>query len=189
MHASAPPITALLLDWRGGDLAAFDRLFELVYQELRHIAQRCLYGERRGHTLNTTALVHEAYLKLVDINEVQWQDRAHFLAVAARAMRRILVSYARRHNAQKRGGRHANVPLSVVSTLADERAEDVLALNDALDRLGALNERLARTVELRFFGGLTINEAAEVLDVSRNTVKRDWAKAKAWLYHELHDAA
>jgi RNA polymerase sigma factor (TIGR02999 family) len=189
MHTPAPPITALLLDWRGGDLAAFDRLFGLVYQELRHIAHRCLYGERRGHTLNTTALVHEAYLKLVDINEVQWQDRAHFLAVAARAMRRILVSYARKHTAQKRGGRHANVPLSVVSDLADERAEDVLALDDALDRLGALNERLARTVELRFFGGLTIDEAAEVLGVSRNTVKRDWAKAKAWLYHELRDAS
>ena len=189
MLTSAPPITALLLDWRGGNLAAFDRLFSLVYQELKQIAHRCLHGERRGHTLNTTALVHEAYLKLVDIDQVQWQDRAHFLAVAARAMRRILVSYARKHTAQKRGGRHAHVPLSVVSDLADRRAEDVLALDDALDRLGALNDRLARTVELRFFGGLTIDETAEVLGVSRNTVKRDWAKARAWLYHELHGTA
>lgn len=180
-------ITVLLLDWRNGNAEAFDQLFALVYEELRRMAQRYLRQERSGHTLNTTALVHEAYLKLVDVNQVQWEDKAHFMAVAAQAMRRILVSYARRHKAQKRGGGQVYVTLNTAPDLAHQRADEVLALDEALTRLAGLNERLSRTVELRFFGGLTIEETAAVLGTSRNTVKRDWDKAKAWLYHALRE--
>lgn len=178
-------ITRLLLDWRSGNQQALDELFPHVYDELKQIAHLHLRKERDDHTLNTTGLVHEAYLKLVDIQQVQWQDRSHFFAVAARAMRRILVSYARQHNAQKRGGRERPMSLDENLVLTSDRAKELLDLDDALRRLAVLNERLAQVVELRFFGGLSIEETATALDVSVNTVKRDWQKAKAWLHREL----
>lgn len=184
---SSDAITALLIDWRGGNAAAFDELFGHVYETLQEMAHRYLRHERSNHTLNTTALVHEAYLKLVDINQVQWQDRAHFMAMAARAMRRILVSHARKHQAEKRGGGQRPVTLETAPDLSAQRAGEMLALDAALTQLATLNERLSQTVELRFFGGLTIDETAEAMGTSRNTVKRDWAKAKAWLYQALQE--
>jgi RNA polymerase sigma factor (TIGR02999 family) len=182
---STQAITALLIDWRGGNDAAFDELFGHVYAALQDMAHRYLRQERSNHTLNTTALVHEVYLKLVDINQVEWQDRAHFMAMAARAMRRVLVSYARKHRAEKRGGGQRPVTLETAPDLSAQRAGEMLELDAALERLALLNERLSQTVELRFFGGLTIDETAEALGTSRNTVKRDWMKAKAWLYQAL----
>ena len=179
-------ITTLLIEWRGGNQKALDGLFPLVREELRRRAHRYLQQERSGHTLSTTALVHEAYLRLVDIEQVQWQDRAHFLAVAAQAMRRILVDYARKHKAGKRGGDHrVRLALDEAPPLSHERSEEMLALDLALETLATLNPRLSRTVELRFFGGLTIHETAEVLGVAPSTVKLDWQKAKAWLHREL----
>jgi RNA polymerase sigma factor (TIGR02999 family) len=181
-----PDVTTLLVDWRRGDRAAYDALFPLVYEELRLRARRALRGEFSDHDLATTALVHEAYLKLVDVERVDWQDRAHFLAVAATAMRRILVSQARRHKALKRGGR-APIRLSLdeAPPVSVERSEWMLALDLALEKLAKTSERLARLVELRFFGGLTIEETAEVLGQAPSTVQLDWQKAKAWLYREL----
>lgn len=161
----------------------------LVYDELRALATRSLCHERSGHTLQGTALVHEAYLKLVDQRQVRWQDRAHFFAVAAQLMRRILVDHARRHRAAKRGSGEPRLPLVEADVqAAPAPLGDWLALDRALDRLGALDERQARTVELRFFGGLTIEETAEVLQVSPATVKNDWSVARAWLYRELEGA-
>ena len=158
----------------------------LVYDELRVLADRSLHHERSGHTLQATALVHEAYLKLVDQRHVRWQDRAHFFAVAAQLMRRILVDYARRHAAAKRGSGQPSRPLDeAAAPAAWPPPVDFLALDRALDQLAALDERLARTVELRFFGGLTIEEAAEVLQVSPATVKNDWSVARGWLFREL----
>ena len=185
-------ITGLLMAWRSGDEKALDQLFPRVYDELRHIAHRHLGRERGGHTLGTTALVNEAYLKLVDQTRAQWSDRAHFFAVAARVMRRILVDYARRHQAQKRGG--AAQPVSLgdeaignASRVADERADMLLALDEALTRLAELDERLSRVVECRFFGGLTEEETAEALSVTARTVRRDWVKAKVWLHQALRE--
>jgi RNA polymerase sigma factor (TIGR02999 family) len=185
-------ITALLIAWRGGDEDALGLLFPRVYDELRHIAHRHLRREREGHTLGTTALVNEAYLKLVDQTRAQWTDRAHFFAVAARVMRRILVDYARRHRAQKRGG--AAQPVSLgdeavgnASLVADERADMLLALDEALTQLAELDERLSRVVECRFFGGLTEEETAEALSVTARTVRRDWVKAKGWLHQALRE--
>lgn len=176
-------ITGLLLALRGGDRTAFDRLFPAVYDELRGIAHRQLGRERTDHTLGTTGLVHEAYLKLVDQTRAQWEDRAHFYAVAASAMRRILVGYARRHRAVKRRG--TRVTLEDATVVADERAEVLLALDEALERLADVDARLGRVVECRFFGGLTEDETAEALGVTARTVRRDWVKAKAWLSHAL----
>lgn len=178
-------ITGLLLAWRAGDRSALDRLFPLVYDELRRIAHRQLGRERSDHTLGTTALVHEGYLRLVDQTRARWEDRAHFFAVAARAMRRILVDYARRHRAAKRGG--ARVSLDDATLLADERADTLVALDEALTRLTDVDERLGRVVECRFFGGLTEEETAEALGVTARTVRRDWVKAKGWLYHALRE--
>lgn len=177
--------TLLLVQSRRGDRAALDALFPLVYEDLRYRAHVALRGQPEGHTLSTTALVHESYLKLIQGDKVRWNDRAHFLALAARAMRFVLVSHARSHSAKKRGG--GNVPLDLDEELAlsDDRAEEMLALNEALDRLAALDERLGRTVELRYFGGMTIEEIAEALGVAPSTVKLDWQKARAWLYREL----
>ena len=162
-----------------------DELFPLVYDDLRRRAHRCLRREAAGHTLTTTALVHEAYLKLIDGDRVQWEDRAHFLALAARAMRQVLVSYARRFKADKRGG--GVIPINIEDELmvSETRADQMLALDRALERLTRLNDRLSRTVELRFFGGMTVEEIAAALDVAPSTVKLDWQKAKAWLYREL----
>lgn len=159
-----------------------------MYAELRQIAHRLLQREDAGHTLTTTALVHESYLRLVDQRRVAWGDRAHFFAVAAMAMRRILVDYARKQRASKRGSGDLPLSLDDAAALADERAEEMLVLNEALTRLATLNERLARVVECRFFGGLTAEETALALEVTPRTVERDWAKAKSWLYQELRDA-
>ena len=183
---SPTDLTRLLLDWSRGDKTALDRLMPLVYDELRALAERSLRHERSGHTLQGTALVHEAYLKLVDHRQVRWQDRAHFFAVAAQLMRRILVDHARRHGAAKRGSGEPRLPLDEADApAAPAPLGDWLALDRALERLGALHERQARTVELRFFGGLTIEETAEVLQVSPATVKNDWSLARGWLYREL----
>lgn len=184
-----PDVTRLLLDWSRGDPTALDRLMPLVYDELRTLARRSLRAERGGHTLQATALVHEAYLKLVDQRQVRWQDRAHFLAVTAQIMRRVLVDYARRHTSAKRGSGRPARPLDEAERLAAPAPlEDWLALDSALDRLAALDDRQARVVELRFFGGLTIEETAEVLQISPATVKDDWSLARGWLYRELRGA-
>jgi RNA polymerase sigma factor (TIGR02999 family) len=185
-------ITGLLLAWRAGDQDALDQLFPRVYDELRHIAHRRLARERGDHTLGTTALVNEAYLKLIDQTRAQWSDRAHFFAVAARVMRRILVDYARQHLAQKRGGAATPVTLDDeavgnATVAADERADMLLALDEALTRLAELDERLSRVVECRFFGGLTEEETANALSVTARTVRRDWVKAKGWLHQALRE--
>ena len=185
--ASDQDITGLLIAWRAGDRGAVDGLFPLVYDELRRIAHRQLGRERPDHTLGTTALVHEAYLKLVDQTRAQLTDRAHFFAVAARAMRRILVDYARRHGALKRGGGTGRVSLSDAALIAEERADTLVALDEALTRLAEVDERLGQVVECRFFGGLTEDETAEALAVTSRTVRRDWVKAKGWLNQALRE--
>jgi RNA polymerase sigma factor (TIGR02999 family) len=179
------PITDLLLQASSGDGAAMERLFPLVYEELRRVAHRALRRENPGHTLGTTGLVHEAYLRLVDQTRVEWRNRSHFYAIAAQAMRRILVDYARRHRRAKRGGEQRRVTLDEGTVSLDERSENLIALDEALDRLAALNPRLSRVVECRFFAGLTAEEIAEATGVTVRTVKRDWAKARGWLYEEL----
>jgi RNA polymerase sigma factor (TIGR02999 family) len=182
-------VTRLLLEAQSGDRAALNRLLPLVYEELRRVAQRQMRRERPGHTLLTTGLVHEAYLKLVDEAQVEWQSRAHFFGIAARAMRQILVDHARRRGAEKRGGEWRR------TTLADKRLglgvpmEELLALDVALDRLDALDSRLREVVEYRFFAGMSEEEIGEVLGVSTRTVRRDWVKARAWLYKELYPEA
>lgn len=181
-------ITQLLLAASGGHSGAFDELMPLVYDEMRRIAHQRLLGYRPGDTLNTTALVHEVYLKLVNQKEASWQDRAHFFALASRAMRFILVDYARTRTAEKRGGRQADVPLDAVQIATEERTADLLALNEALERLAASSERLALLVEYRFFGGLTYEEIAEVTGWSLRTVRRDWRRARAWLYNEMEES-
>ena len=180
-------ITGRLAAWRAGDLAAFDQMFPLVYDELRRIAHRQLGRERADQTIGTTALVHEAYLRLVDQTRAQLTDRAHFFAVAARAMRRILVDYARRHRAAKRGGAQAPVSLEDATLVADQRADSLVALDEALTRLAEVEDRLSRVVECRFFGGLTEEETAVALGVTARTVRRDWVKAKGWLSQELRE--
>lgn len=182
---SPSDVTQLLLDWSRGDRTALDRLMPLVYAELRALADRSLRHERSGHTLQGTALVHEAYLKLVNQRQVRWQDRAHFFAVAAQLMRRILVDDARRHGAAKRGAGMPALALEEAHTPAPPAPVDWLALDRALDRLATIDARQARIVELRFFGGLTIEETAEVLQISPATVKNDWTLARSWLYREL----
>lgn len=183
-------VTELLARAGAGDRDALDRALPLVYAELRRLATRQLRREAVGHTLSTTALVHEAWLRLADQSRCAWRDRAHFLAVAATAMRRILVDHARRHHAAKRGAGTPRVPLEHVDAVpAAERAALLVALDEALARLAALDARQARVVECRFFGGLTEEETAEALGVGLRTVKRDWAKARSWLYQELHPDA
>ncbi len=178
-------VTALLQAWGNGDQDALQALVPLVEQELRRLARHYMRGERPGHTLQPTALVNEAYLRLVDIAHVRWQNRAHFLAVAARTMRRVLVDMARAKGYQKRGGRAPLVPLDDVDVAAPAPATDVVALHDALDALGALDARKAQVVELRYFGGLTVDETAAVIGVSPETVMRDWKFAKAWLLRAM----
>jgi len=180
--------TYLLAACQNGDRAAFDALFSLVYAELRSKAHRLLESQPRGHTLSTTALVHESYLKLIRTERLTLQDRAHFLAIAARAMRMVLVSYARSHDAEKRGSGSTPVNLDDALTLSNDRAEQMIALDEALERLSQLNDRLSQTVELRFFGGMTLEETAEALGVAQSTVKLDWKKARAWLHRELTNA-
>jgi RNA polymerase sigma factor (TIGR02999 family) len=181
------PAIDLLLRASAGRPDAVDGMFPVVYDELRRLAHRHLSGEPGARTLGTTELVHEAYLRLIDQTRVQWNDRAHFLAVAAMAMRRILVDRARSRKTLKRGGARVSVPLESVDLSADDRAELLVALDEALDRLRALDERQARVVECRFFGGMTEEETAEALGIGLRTAKRDWAKARSWLYTELYD--
>lgn len=178
----------LLTACRNGNRDAFDRLFAMVYAELRAKAHRLLQSQPPGHTLSTTALVHESYLKLLKTDRLSLQDRAHFLALAARAMRMVLVSYARTHTAEKRGGGAPSLDLNEELILSNERAGQMIALDEALERLSLLNDRLSQTVELRFFGGLTVEETAQALGVAQSTVKLDWQKARAWLHRELTDA-
>lgn len=178
-------ITQLLLNWNAGDSAAAEELMPLVYGELRRLAKSYLRRERPDHTLQSTALVHEAYLRLIDQHSVSWQNRAHFFGVAAQMMRRILVKYAEKHNAEKRGGGWQKLSLDEMVSFAEQRDLDLLALNDALNRLEEFDPQKSRTIELRFFGGLTIEETAEVLDLSHATVERHWRTAKAWLRREL----
>ncbi len=188
-QAQSMQITQLLSRWGEGDRSALDELTPLVYDELRRLAHRHMSGERPDHTLQTTALVNEAYLKLADQAHAGWSNRAHFFAVAAREMRRILVNYALSYKAQKRGGGAAKVELDQVALVAATQSNEVIELNEALDRLNELEPRKAQIVELKYFGGLTQDEIAEVLKISAVTVRREWRFAKAWLYHELRSAA
>jgi len=178
-------VTQILRDWNEGDADAPARLMPLVYEELRRRAADCLRRERRDHTLQPTALVHEAYVKLVEQNRAQWKDRTHFCSVAAQLMRRILVKYAEAHNADKRGGQLRKIYLDETRELAQERAPDLLALDDALKSLAVSHPRESEIVELKFFGGLNAKEIAEILNVSTKTVLRDWQFAKAWLSRQL----
>lgn len=178
-------VTDLLLQMRGGDTQAMDRLFAAVYEELRYMAHAQLRREHPGHTLGTTGLVHETYLRVVEQTRVEWRDRGHFFMAAAWAMRRILVDYARRNLAARRGGGSVRVTLDDDAPAA-ARGELLVALDEALDRLGSLDRRLSQVVECRYFGGLTEQETAEAMGVTRRTVQRDWVKARGWLYLELN---
>ena len=181
----ASNVTALLLAWGDGDEDALNRLVPLVHRELRRLAQRAMSRERPDQTLQPTALVNEVYLRLVDMKNVRWTDRAHFFALSARLMRRILVDIARSRRYQKRGGGAPTVCFDEAGTAAPERGEDLVALDEALERLSEFDPRRSQVVELRFFGGLGVEEVAQVLKVSRNTVIRDWTLARTWLFREL----
>ena len=180
-----PDVTQALLALSGGNRAALDGLLPAIYDHLRAQAQRALRAERPDHTLSPTALVHEAYLKLVRLERVEWRDRAHFFGACANEMRRILVSYARQRKAGKRGSGVHHVPLENAAIAAQDRPEELVALDEALDRLRALDERQVRIVECRFFAGMSVEETAEALSISPATVKRDWTAARAWLNREL----
>jgi RNA polymerase sigma-70 factor (ECF subfamily) len=179
-------VTQLLQQRSQGDDAALAELTPLVYEELRRLAHHYMEGQRRDHTLQTTALVNEAYLRLADQTNPNWQSRAHFLGVAALAMRQILVSYARSNRAQKRGGGAARIELDEAAILSPEQSKEIVDLHEALERLATLDSRKARVVELKFLGGLNYNEIAEVLKIARRTARRDWEFARIWLYRELH---
>ena len=183
---SPKEVSLLLTAWSDGDQAALDKLVPLVYEELHRLAHRYISREGPGNTLQTTALAHEAYLRLVDVKNVRWQDRAHFFAVAARMMRRILVDLARARHNLKRGGGAQQVSLDNLLVASPERDEDMLALDEALERLAALNPRQSQVVELRYFGGLTEEQVGQVVKVSPRTVRSDWRLAKIWLYRELN---
>ena len=182
-------VTELLAQWSHGDNAALAELSPLVYEELRRLAHRHMGGQRSGHTLQTTALVNEAYLRLADQTNPRWQNRAHFFAVAARAMRQILVSYARSQRAQKRGGGAIKIELDEAALVSPEESREIVELHEALEQLSTLDSRKAQVVELKYFGGLNYDEIAEVLKISRNTARRDWEFAKVWLYTELRETA
>src|SRR4249920_4099964 len=182
-------VTELLTRWSDGDHAALAELTPLVYEELRRLAHRQMGAERSDHTLQTTALVSEAYLRLADQTNPRWQNRAHFFAIAARAMRQILVSYARSQRAEKRGGGALKIELDEAALVSPEESKQIVDLHEALETLATLDSRKAQVVELKYFGGLNYDEMAEVLKISRITVRRDWEFAKIWLYTELHDAS
>jgi RNA polymerase sigma factor (TIGR02999 family) len=184
---AAGEVSGLLRAWSAGDQTALERLTPIVFDHLHRLAGHYMKHERPGHSLQTTALVNEAYMRLVDYKRMQWQDRAHFFAVSAQLMRRILVEHARRHNL-KRGGGIAHVALDEGAVVGGERASDLVALDDAMNALSRFDPRKVRVVELRFFGGLSVAETAEVLKISEITVMRDWSTAKAWLYRELTGA-
>jgi RNA polymerase sigma-70 factor (ECF subfamily) len=181
-------VTELLVQWSQGDDAALAQLTPLVYDELRRVAHHHLSRQRPGHTLQTTALVNEAYLRLADQTNPRWENRAHFFAVAARAMRQILVSYARSNRSQKRGGGAFKVDLDEVALVSPAESKEIVDLHEALEQLSELDSRKAQVVELKYFGGLNYDEIAEVLKISRITARRDWEFAKLWLYTELHSA-
>ena len=183
-EADKGDVSRLLRAWSDGDQAALERLTPIVYDELRRLARRYMRGERPGHSLQATALVNEAYTRLVDYKRMQWQNRAHFFAVSAQLMRRILVEHARRHNL-KRGGGLQHVSLDDSAVVGGGEDADLVALDDAMNSLARIDPRKVQVVEMRFFGGLSVEETAEVLKVSTVTVKRDWRAARAWLYHEL----
>ncbi|MGH7539746.1 MAG: sigma-70 family RNA polymerase sigma factor [Gemmatimonadota bacterium] len=178
-------VTRLLDAWTKGDADAKERVFPILYEELKRLARAQLWGERADHTLDTTAVVHEAYLRLARLEEIEWRDRSHFFAAAAGAMRRVLIDYATMRNAAKRGGGRQPIPLDHAPPIGVEQARELLALDEALERLERLDARKARVVECRFFAGLTVEETAEALDVSPVTVRRDWTTARAWLNREL----
>lgn len=186
---SPPEVTQLLINWSNGDQKALEKLMPLVYAELRRLARRYMRREHAGHTLQTTALVNEAYLRLIEQQSVRWQNRAHFFGIAAQLMRRILVDHARRYHCAKRGGGALQVSLDEAAVVSDERGAELLALDDALKSLEAIDARKGRVVELRFFGGLSIEETAGVLGVTPMTVVRDWKMAKAWLRREISNEA
>src|SRR5207244_6673911 len=191
MDASAvsqQEVTGLLTRWSQGDDAALAELTPLVYEELRRLAHHQMSGQRPNHTLQTTGLVNEAYLRLADQTNPSWQNRAHFFAVAARAMRQILVNYAESHRSQKRGGGALKVELDDVALVSPEESKEIVNLHEEMERMATLNYRQAQVVELKYFGGLNYDEMAEVLKISRVTARRDWEFAKAWLYAELHYA-
>jgi RNA polymerase sigma-70 factor (ECF subfamily) len=179
---SQDDVTGLLLEWRQGDADALERLTPLVYGELRRMAHRYMQQERAGHTLQTTALVNEAYVRLVGQQRIDWQNRAHFFAVMAQVMRRVLIDHARRRSYAKREGVAHQVPLEEGAAMTDKRASELIALDEALDQLEKLDPRKSRVVQLRYFGGLSLEETADVLEISVMTVRRDWRVAKAWLY-------
>ena len=181
---SVGEVSRLLRAWSEGDQGALERLMPIVYDELRRLARHYMQGERPGHSLQATALVNEAYTRLVDYKRMQWQNRAHFYAVSAQLMRRILVEHARRHNL-KRGGGLRHVSLEETAVVREDQGADLVALDDAMNALSQLDPRKVQIVEMRFFGGLSVEETAEVLKISPITVKRDWRAAKAWLYREL----
>ena len=185
----APTVTQLLRASRGGNREALDRLFSLLYAELRRVAHRQLLSQQRDATLNTTALIHEAYLRMVDQNQVDWEDRAHFFGYAARTMRAIIVDYARRRGARKRGGGLTRLSFDDSDLPVEAQAEMILAVDEALTQLAEMNQRLSRIVECRFFGGMSIEETATALSIADRTVRRDWIKAKAWLYEALSGQA
>jgi len=185
--SSTHEVTGLLRAWSGGDQEALQKLTPLVYQQLHRIAQRYMAAERSDHTLQATALIHEAYLRLVDVGEINWQDRAHFFAMCAQLMRHILTDFARSRRFQKRGGDAVHVPLDEGLVVSREPDRDLVAVDDALSALAAVDERKSRVVELRFFGGLSVDETAEVLKVSPDTVMRDWKLAKVWLLGQLNE--
>ncbi|HSO75207.1 MAG TPA: sigma-70 family RNA polymerase sigma factor [Blastocatellia bacterium] len=187
MTSSPSDVTQLLLDWSNGDKAALDKLVPVVYEELRRLASSYMRHERSGHTLQTSALVNEAYMRLVDYRQMQWQSRAHFFAVAAQAMRRVLVDHARKQRFAKRGGGAVKVSLDESLAVSQKQAADLIALDDALTDLEAIDPRKSRIVELRYIGGLNIEETAEVLDISPATVQREWRAAKAWLYRAIKE--
>jgi RNA polymerase sigma-70 factor, ECF subfamily len=182
-------VTERLIAWGAGDMAAFDQLLPLVYQELRRMAGNYLRQENPGHTLQPTALVHEAWLRLIDQTRVDWRNRAQFFGVAAQMMRRILVDHARAKHREKRGGDAVKLSLDDVINISQERAADLLALDDALDELRLIDWRKSRVVELRYFGGFSVEETAQILEVSSETVMRDWKMAKAWLYQQIRREA
>jgi RNA polymerase sigma factor (TIGR02999 family) len=180
-------VTQLLVAWSNGDQAALDRLMPLVDRELHRLAHHYMRRENAGHTLQTTALVNEAYLKLIDQKHVRWKNRAHFFALSAKLMRRILVDHARGRKYAKRGGGDHRITFDEALVVSSERSADLVALDEALDKLTAIDERKGKVVELRFFGGLSVQETAEALEISAVTVMREWSMAKAWLYHSLNN--
>jgi RNA polymerase sigma-70 factor, ECF subfamily len=188
MSESTKSMTQLLRDWSRGEAAAVEALMPLVYNELRRLADHYLRGEREGHTLQPTALVHEAYLRLVDLDQMEWQNRAQFFGVAANFMRRILVDYARAHNAEKRGSGETRLALDDALSFFAQKDVNLLALDEALDELAEMDEQQCRIVELRFFAGLSIEETAAALSISPTTVKREWTVAKAWLRQQINPA-